>query len=307
MPKKNELATSRGAQVANYQPSGDFIAKMNAKASEDVKKEAISDFRFVSGIKDGTFQIGDIELGESITGVIMGISYINAYYSSQYNPKSPEPPECFAVSLDEDELEAHDTVPSPVNLAKGKDKGKWEGSPCHSCPHNQFADDGSGKACKNQRKLAFLPLDTEFEGVTDKAKATLIKKGEVIKVDNTEFPEVGCRETLLEDDAEIFMINVSTTSLKHVKRYIADCKKYHGYPYDGVFCKITLIESANGNYFEFKFEPIDVITEFEYEVIESMRETANRGLTQPIPMEKKEKATATKKAVTKKRTTRQRK
>lgn len=297
MPKKTSALAITENQMEVYKPTEDFLNRMSGKAQEDAKKENVSEFKYIGGVKNGVFEVHDEELGSKINAVVIASGFLNTYYDTKYNPNDTQPPACFAVGSDEYEMEAHDSVPKPVNIAKGKDKGKWEGSPCHNCPMNEFGSDGAGKACKNSRRIAILPLSGDFSHLDNTAKKQMIKEGKVKPLDSSvdsKTPEF--REVLQEGDDEIYLLKISTTSLKNFKKYIKACDKTLKYPMEAVYCSIELVPVDDTNYYEFVFEPLDRLTEPEYNVVESVLESAERGVLNPISMEQKESSTAKKPA-----------
>lgn len=77
----------------------------------------------------------------------------NAYYPGKYNPDAPTAPICFAFSEDGEDMAPHDKAHEKQN------------DTCEGCPQNDWgsADTGRGKACKNVRRLALLPLQWPFK------------------------------------------------------------------------------------------------------------------------------------------------
>ncbi len=96
---------------------------------------------------DGTEQDGPIEC------VIVDFAAAHYYYTTAYSEGDVTPPDCFALGLNAPEL-----APSSKALHKQAEN-------CAVCPQNQFgtAPNGKGKACRNTRLLALLPLDATEE------------------------------------------------------------------------------------------------------------------------------------------------
>lgn len=78
--------------------------------------------------------------------VIIDFITQNKYYDQPWDPNNIQPPACFAIGKDIDDMKPSDNSP---------DK---QANSCEECPQNQFGSAGRGKACKNTRVLAVLPL-----------------------------------------------------------------------------------------------------------------------------------------------------
>ena len=93
--------------------------------------------------------------GNVLDCVIVAFARENAYYVGKFDPQNPKPPVCYAIQpvagdhSNEDDMQPHSAVSDPQN------------GDCFSCPKNQWksGEGGKGKACKNIRRLALLPLD----------------------------------------------------------------------------------------------------------------------------------------------------
>ena len=84
---------------------------------------------------------------ELLNVVILGFVSRNSYYEGAYDPKNIQPPLCFAVGDQPDNLIATDASPEK------------QADSCTACPMNQWgsAATGEGKACKNTRYLVVTP------------------------------------------------------------------------------------------------------------------------------------------------------
>lgn len=87
--------------------------------------------------------------GNVLDCVVIAYAHENAYYEGKFDPNNPKPPVCYAINPEEENLMPHE---------KAED-AQAEG--CADCPKNQWGsgEGGKGKACKNIRRLALLPLD----------------------------------------------------------------------------------------------------------------------------------------------------
>lgn len=96
-------------------------------------------------LPDGTKHAGPMNV------VIVDFVSGNFFYEGAYDPNNISPPACFALGTNPSQLVASDNSP-----LKQSDS-------CAGCPMNQFGSDGKGKACKNSRLLALLPVDADNE------------------------------------------------------------------------------------------------------------------------------------------------
>lgn len=85
--------------------------------------------------------------------VILDFVSMNTLYDGVYDPNNVQPPICFAIGENPDNLIASDASP---------DK---QSETCATCPMNRYetAARGKGKACKNMRVLAVMPVDATDE------------------------------------------------------------------------------------------------------------------------------------------------
>lgn len=98
------------------------------------------------GIRGSEFRMNGEDLGDEMTVVVVATAYEHAYYDNPYNPDDPQPPGCFALGVDEDDLAPHPDSPAP------------QADTCAECWANEWgsSNTGRGKACKNSRRLALL-------------------------------------------------------------------------------------------------------------------------------------------------------
>jgi hypothetical protein len=87
--------------------------------------------------------------GKELNVVVLDYAMVNAYYDRAYVANDPKPPACFAVAQKKADMAPVATSPVPQH------------EECKTCPHNQWQSAGSGskgKACKNMRLLAVVPI-----------------------------------------------------------------------------------------------------------------------------------------------------
>lgn len=105
--------------------------------------------------------------GNSLEVIILGGIVEHAYYPGRYDPNKIEAPDCFAFGTGE---EGEDMAPHEKSY-------KPQATTCAECPLFQWGSDANspskkGKACKERRKLVFMPADAIKEG-SNIAKAEL--------------------------------------------------------------------------------------------------------------------------------------
>jgi hypothetical protein len=86
--------------------------------------------------------------GDELEVVILDFASTNLFYDSAYDRDNPQPPACFAIGEE------------PSLLAPSKNSPDIQAESCSVCPNNQFgsASNGKGKACKNTRLIAVMPV-----------------------------------------------------------------------------------------------------------------------------------------------------
>lgn len=120
-----------------------------------------------------------------LTAVIVDFVSGNFFYEGMFDPNNITPPACFALGV------------SPTTLSPSDNSPVKQASECASCPMNQFGSDGKGKACKNTRLIALLPVDAD-------------------------------------DDTPLQILKVSPTAIKAFDAYIASVARATGMPPIGV-------------------------------------------------------------------------
>lgn len=118
--------------------------------------------------------------GNKLDCVVIANARENAYYVGKFDPNAPKPPACYAIqpivdsTTNEDDMKPHPKASSP------------QSEYCHNCPRNQWGsgEGGKGKACKNVRRLALLPLDAAQDAARTTASDSIYLKLPVMSVKN---------------------------------------------------------------------------------------------------------------------------
>lgn len=81
----------------------------------------------------------------------------------KFDPNSPQTPICYAFGRINEDMVPHEKAPQPQHAQ------------CKGCPQNEFgtSDTGQGKACKNVRRLALIPVPEDADQVKDAQVAYL--------------------------------------------------------------------------------------------------------------------------------------
>jgi hypothetical protein len=138
-------AASKSTAVVKWDEE---LAKYAAKAAE---AEANSGGGQFFGLKSGVLSWQDSPMpGNQMAVVILDSIFENVYYEGRYDPENPQSPKCFAFGRDEAEMAPHKIVIEASNNMHDS---------CRGCEMNEWgsADTGSGKACRNTRRLAMIP------------------------------------------------------------------------------------------------------------------------------------------------------
>lgn len=136
-----------------------------------------------------TFPGGEVVQGP-LDLVIVDFIASNKFYEGKYNEKDPQPPVCWAFNKVVSELRPSENA---TEIQSEDD--------CASCPLSQWGSDGDGKACKEGRVLAVLPVDAT-------------------------------------DEDQIMTLNVSPTAIKGFDAYVASVAKLFNTPPIGVITTI---------------------------------------------------------------------
>lgn len=100
-------------------------------------------------IKRGAFNFADgSKVEEEMVAVIIAHAAKNVYFEHGYDPDSMEPPLCYAVGENANDMKPSSSAPEP------------QAANCQECPQNKWGSGtGNAKACSNRRLLALLPED----------------------------------------------------------------------------------------------------------------------------------------------------
>lgn len=124
---------------------------MKTAAATQVAAEPVYSSANIIRTKNKKFANGDNVIKGPLEVVILGSSFIQAYYEDAYDADNKSSPVCFALAPAEIQLAAHETSPK-----------KQHDGPCATCPQNKPGTGAKGgwtRACQGRRRVAFLFLD----------------------------------------------------------------------------------------------------------------------------------------------------
>lgn len=155
--KPDDVVGEQTKEIANYD---EMLAAMAKKATA-IEKPTTS----TVGTKAGILTLnGEAVPGNKLSVIVLASTHANLYYEGEYDEKNPTNPVCWAYSEDGENMVPHAKASKPQH------------TDCASCPWNAWESDpkgGRGKACKNTRRLALIPADTQVEDLQTVEVATL--------------------------------------------------------------------------------------------------------------------------------------
>lgn len=131
------------------------------RLAEQAKAAAAKERPSVSKIslRAGQLKYGDQPVkGNVLPCIVLLAGHRNTHYDKPFDPNNLANPVCFAVSVDGEQMEAHENVPDENVPAFAERQVRS----CQGCPNNEWGSDpkgGRGKACKEGRRLIILPAD----------------------------------------------------------------------------------------------------------------------------------------------------
>ena len=167
--KKDTGKASTSTAVAVKKPVGGSVVDANA-IREQLKAQAAAMAERTTPPGGNKIQVGQDKMLKlpdgskvaQVTGVIVDFVTMHNFYEGKFDPKNIVPPGCFAVGLNPKQM-------APVNESPNK-----QAKDCQVCPMNEFGSAGDGKACKNGRRLALLPMNDDGTDVDAEGDILLI-------------------------------------------------------------------------------------------------------------------------------------
>lgn len=158
------MATARKTAAKPAAKTGTAVAKWDerlaARARASVKTESAVATGAPISFKAGILSyMGNAQPDNRMEVVALDAILENHLYAEGYDPDNITAPICFAFGRDEDDMVPHEKSSDPQHAT------------CKGCPMNEWGSAGGksrGKACKNIRRVSFMPataLDDGAEGV----------------------------------------------------------------------------------------------------------------------------------------------
>jgi hypothetical protein len=134
---------------------------LKARAALAKKNEAVVGGEFLS-VKGGVLKYrGEVIKSGELDCVVVASILENCYRPGKYDADNPTSPICYSFGRDEKTMKPHEKSEKP------------QSDSCKTCQWNEYgtADTGRGKACKNIRRLAIIPIDALDKGADGIADA----------------------------------------------------------------------------------------------------------------------------------------
>lgn len=198
-----------------------------AQIAAAIEENVGSGGSFIS-LKGGRLSYQGAEIpGNKMNVVVLDHILEYNYFEGRYDPDSPQSPAAYALGRDENTIRWHEnSIPEYAGeLCKDSDINQW-GS----------ADQGRGKACKNQRRLALLTED-------------LVEDAEAI------------------EGAQPAFLKIPVTSVKGWAGYVRQLEKTLQRPPLGVITEISIVPDAKTQ-FKLQFKLVETIEDGD--VIEAL-------------------------------------
>lgn len=187
--------------------------------------------------------------GNKLDVIVVASVYENHWYEGDYNPNKIVSPDCFAISLTDAGMAPHENSLQP------------QCEQCADCPLAEWGSDpkgGRGKACKETRKLAMIPVSA-LEGDPE----------DILK-------------------AEMATMKLPVTSVKNWATYINQISAAYRLPPFAVLTRVSTAPDARTQ-FKVNFEFIGAVQSVEQiRAIQRKIEEAHRLLLTPYDKKKEE-------------------
>ena len=232
--------------VATRAPKGavnNWEAEMEQDAVLGAEAEALSNGGQFIGLAAGVLAYnGNPMPNNEMRCVILDSIFENVFYEGEYESGNPTAPRCFAYGrYDKDgkTVIGIDTKDGEREMAPHKTVLKPVCDTCAECPNNQFgsAATGRGKACKNTRRLALIPVQGAM------------KKGQFI---------INTVDTEHYVSAAMAYLKTPVTSTKIFSGYVQQVASSLKRPTYGIFTRVFTVPDTDKQ-FTVNFEVVDSV------------------------------------------------
>jgi hypothetical protein len=247
-PKRVGLKKKKAhAPMREKMPVNTYDEQMAAFAKRQAHSEAKSAGGNTISTKGGHFTIGgNLIKGDAIRVVCVEAVWFNAFYEAPWDESNPQPPDCYAYGVPNEDGDDPDMAPHE----DAENPQVEEGEGCDVCPLNEWAtaNTGSGKACKNQRRVMLI----------------------------------------LEDDlgdkkAPFYMLNIPVTSVKPWATYVTQVVSSENLPTCGVLTEISIGPVPGKTYSKLSFAFERELEQKEFALVIPRIGEAVKQMTAPFP------------------------
>lgn len=150
------------------------VVKWSEELAKHASAEAAAETLQASSIslKAGVMTYrGQPVVGNKLDVVIVGAVRENQYFPERYDPNNIQPPLCWALGI-----EAEGMKPDPALVTEVQNTDPKRSGECADCPQFEWGSDpngGRGKACKEKRRLALVPVSALETGIMEAELALL--------------------------------------------------------------------------------------------------------------------------------------
>lgn len=196
------------------------------KQSQAIKQKIAAPSGDRIRMNSGRYVLPNGQEGEEFDAVVIDFVSSNMFYEGSYDRNNPAPPVCFAVG------------PEPSLLMPVDASPEKQSDTCAACPNNQFGSHGRGKACKNTRLLAVVPVTASG----------------------------------IEEDAPLWIMSVPPTSIKAFDAYVSRLAVKQRTTPIGLVTRFSMDPSVD--YAAPRFEAVRPLDDEELGTVFPMREEA---------------------------------
>lgn len=197
--------TNKASTTVAVRPAGNVVSiaeQLKAQAAAMGERTAPPGGNKIRVTQDKKFILPN---GQTTAGpidvCIVDFRAIHNFWEEKFDPKNIKPVACFAIATNPKGM-----VPSN-NAPLKQDDGKG----CDTCPMNAFGSEGTGKACKEGRRLALLPASDDGLDV--------------------------------DHEADLWTIDVSPTAIKGFDSYVQGVARTFGQPPVAFLTEVAFDES----------------------------------------------------------------
>lgn len=211
--KATKPSTKPGTAVALKKTSGALVdanairESLRKQAEEMNSRTAPAGGNKILVGNDKMFKLPDGSKVPELQAVIVDFTTVHSFYERPYDPKNIVAPGCFAVGS------------NPKDMSPLAESPNRQADNCQDCPMNEFGSAGDGKACKNGRRLALLPLNDAGDDV--------------------------------DAEADMLILDVSPTAIKGFDAYVQSLARLHQMPPVGFITTISCDPNSSWQKVEF--------------------------------------------------------